>query len=250
VRSAGTPFAAFASFRGSEAGREARSRSAWFDPSNEKNVGIDARFRRPRRGRSPARVRRRGRASERTWDGRSNKERAPPRSRVRTGLKSRAAPPERIGPPSWIRTNGQPLSFPLRLAPPPSGVWGLDYPLTVPPKRFRPPPSSLYTFPMTGLARDRLLRGFPEFDGFYSARFHAGTPTIQLSRRLLYPLSYGREREESISNGYGVEGLTQRPALCPCAGLADRDSHRLGADRDERQMTLRNANGLSFVRRW
>jgi hypothetical protein len=44
-------------------------------------------------------------------------------------------------------------------------VWGLDYPFTLA-CGFRCCPSSLYTFPFPGLARDCHLTGFPEFGQF------------------------------------------------------------------------------------
>lgn len=47
--------------------------------------------------------------------------------------------------PSRPKDNG--FSYPLRLSPPPAGVWGLDYPFTLAPRRVRCRPSSLYTFP-------------------------------------------------------------------------------------------------------
>ena len=46
--------------------------------------------------------------------------------------------------------------------------------------RLRCCPSSLYTFLSfpKGLARDRHLKGFPEFEQFYSPRFQEGTQFI------------------------------------------------------------------------
>jgi hypothetical protein len=59
------------------------------------------------------------------------------------------------------------------------GVCGLDYPFTIPRKaEFRCCPSSLYTFPSPGLARDCHFTGFPEFEQFYVAGFPARTQVI------------------------------------------------------------------------
>ena len=60
-------------------------------------------------------------------------------------------------------------------------VWGLDYPFTSRILfRLRCCPSSLYTFPSEeppkGLARDRHVTGFPEFEQFYAAGFPARIP--------------------------------------------------------------------------
>ena len=66
------------------------------------------------------------------------------------------------------------FSYQLRLSPPPWGVCGLDYTFTVA-HGLRCCPSSLYTFRMTGLARDRHLTGFPEFEQFCIRRFHRST---------------------------------------------------------------------------
>ena len=50
--------------------------------------------------------------------------------------------------------------------------------------RLRCCPSSLYTFPSEeppkGLARDRHVTGFPEFEQFYAAGFPAGTQVFSL----------------------------------------------------------------------
>ena len=66
------------------------------------------------------------------------------------------------------------FSYPLRLSPPPFGVWSLDYPFTVAialgAARLVSTPS-----PGWGLARDRQLKGFPEFGQFYVAGFPART---------------------------------------------------------------------------
>jgi hypothetical protein len=71
------------------------------------------------------------------------------------------------------------FSYPPRLSPPPKafGVWTIPSPW---PEGFRCRPSSLYTFPARGLARDcrRPDRyGFPEFERFYSLSFPKGTPS-------------------------------------------------------------------------
>ena len=58
-------------------------------------------------------------------------------------------------------------------------VCGLDYPFAVRAECafgvFRRCPSSLYTFPVRGLARDYQSKGFPEFEQFYVAGFPART---------------------------------------------------------------------------
>jgi hypothetical protein len=69
------------------------------------------------------------------------------------------------------------FSYQLRLSPPRLGafarrrVCGLDYPFALARAgsgtRGRRHPSSLYTFPSPGLARDCHLTGFPEFGQFY-----------------------------------------------------------------------------------
>jgi len=88
---------------------------------------------------------------------------------------------EGLEPSRTLRSNG--FSCPLRLSPPPhacSKVWGLDYPFTVSgfdsgcqvlpvyslhlPGQFQP-----------GLARDRHVTGFPEFEQFCIAGFPAST---------------------------------------------------------------------------
>ena len=47
-------------------------------------------------------------------------------------------------------------------------------------------PSSLYTFPLLGLARDCHLKGFPEFEKFYSKGFPLGT---QFHKSVVYTSS-------------------------------------------------------------
>ena len=88
---------------------------------------------------------------------------------------------EGLEPSRTLRSNG--FSCPLRLSPPLHScrkVWGLDYPFTVPDltPALRCCPSSLYTFPAVfgpGLARDRHVTGFPEFEQFCIAGFPAST---------------------------------------------------------------------------
>jgi hypothetical protein len=76
------------------------------------------------------------------------------------------------------------FSYQLRLSPPRprlgrGRVRGLDYPFALAPAatglRLRRRPSSLYTFPSPGLARDCHLTGFPEFGRFYSSGFPKST---------------------------------------------------------------------------
>ncbi len=52
------------------------------------------------------------------------------------------------------------------------GVWTIPSPWPV---GFRCCPSSLYTFPLPGLARDRHLKGFPEFEQFCILNFLKST---------------------------------------------------------------------------
>ena len=68
-------------------------------------------------------------------------------------------------------------------------VCGLDYPFTVrsPEAAVRCCPSSLYTFPAKGLARDYHLTGFPEFGQFYIAGFPARTQVRSSPLRLPVP---------------------------------------------------------------
>jgi len=61
-------------------------------------------------------------------------------------------------------------------------VCGLDYTFTLARTRVRCCPSSLYTFAPAvrpeRLARDYQLRGFPEFEQFYSSGFPVGTQSF------------------------------------------------------------------------
>ena len=85
---------------------------------------------------------------------------------------------EGLEPSLSLRKNG--FSYPPRLSPPLSAnrVWGLDYPFTVPVSRLSGA-ARLVSTPSRpfgpGLARDRRMTGFPEFEQFYSAGFPAGT---------------------------------------------------------------------------
>jgi hypothetical protein len=54
-------------------------------------------------------------------------------------------------------------------------VRGLDYPFALGFDTRRRCPSSLYTFPFLGLARDCHLKGFPEFEQFYIFGFPKST---------------------------------------------------------------------------
>jgi hypothetical protein len=71
------------------------------------------------------------------------------------------------------------IFVPPRLSPPPGRafvVWTIPSPWL---ESCRRRPSSLYTFLSRGLARDwhwPLPLAFPEFERFYSLRFHRGTP--------------------------------------------------------------------------
>ena len=51
-------------------------------------------------------------------------------------------------------------------------------------------PSSLYTFPRAGLARDYHFTGFPEFEQFYVADFPARTQVVQV--RCVYQFRHAR----------------------------------------------------------
>jgi hypothetical protein len=83
--------------------------------------------------------------------------------------------------PHGLAPNG--FSYQLRLSPsPPSRVrarggfvvWTIPSPWRV---RFRCCPSSLYTFPLPGLARDCHLTGFPDFEQFCISGFPGSTQT-------------------------------------------------------------------------
>lgn len=82
-----------------------------------------------------------------------------------------------LEPPQAFRPYGFSYHFGFRRRPVVPGVRGLDYPFTVPRRGpgVRCCPSSLYTFPLSGLARDRHLTGFPEFEQFCIAGFPAST---------------------------------------------------------------------------
>ena len=83
------------------------------------------------------------------------------------------------GEPGAARTRDLLINIPLRLSSPRLRVRGLDFPFTVTLAGFRWAPSSLYTFPLRGLARDRRRRdadGFPEFDAIPSAVSHPTAP--------------------------------------------------------------------------
>src|SRR5271165_2397027 len=96
---------------------------------------------------------------------------------------------EGLEPSRALRPNG--FSRPsTAFAAPAVRVWGLDYPFTVSRMYFpvfRCCPSSLYTFPTgpdfsgQGLARDRHVKGFPEFEQFCIAGFPASTQVSRLS---------------------------------------------------------------------
>jgi hypothetical protein len=83
-----------------------------------------------------------------------------------------------VEPAQALRPYG--FSYPLRLSPPDParfraggfGVWTIPSPW---PRGFRCCPSSLYTFPFPGLARDCHLTGSPEFGQFCIAGFPAST---------------------------------------------------------------------------
>ena len=80
-----------------------------------------------------------------------------------------------LEPPQALRPYG--CSYQLRLAPPPGWafvVWTIPSPCPAD-AGGRCCPSSLYTFPFPGLARDCHLTGFPEFEQFYCAGFPAST---------------------------------------------------------------------------
>jgi len=94
------------------------------------------------------------------------------------------------------------LSPPLAIEP---KVWGLDYPFTSRILfRLRCCPSSLYTFPSEeppkGLARDRHVTGFPEFEQFCTAGFPAGTQVFRLSPMRL-PIPPRPSAEDRFSVG-------------------------------------------------
>jgi hypothetical protein len=67
--------------------------------------------------------------------------------------------------------------IPREIAPEKFGVWTIPSPW---PCGFRCCPSSLYTFPFPGLARDCHLTGSPEFGQFCSFGFPEGTQVAQV----------------------------------------------------------------------
>jgi hypothetical protein len=81
------------------------------------------------------------------------------------------------------------FSYQLRLSPPPNmGVCGLDYPFTmlrVGAARLVSTPSAVLS--RRGLARDRHLTGFPEFEQFCIAGFPASTQSGLSPLRLPIP---------------------------------------------------------------
>jgi len=86
------------------------------------------------------------------------------------------------------------------------GVRGLDYPFAISRQkpRIRRRPSSLYTFPSRGLARDRLGReplAFPDFERFYSGGFPPGTPIeVCCVYRFRHVRPGGRSRETTLAD--------------------------------------------------
>ena len=89
------------------------------------------------------------------------------------------------------------------------GVWGLDYPFTLAPSRFRCCPSSLYTFPQRvipkGLARDRHFKAFPEFEQFYVQGFPRRTQVCLSPLRLPIP-PRPRDRPVIATHAGGAKG--------------------------------------------
>ena len=107
--------------------------------------------------------------------------------------------PPLSGPGSWcgrgdLNPHGHTadgFSYPLRLSPPPRlqgafGVWTIPSPYSAWAEG-RCCPSSLYTFPLPGLARDCHVTGFPEFEQFYVAGFPARTQLWLSPLRLPIP---------------------------------------------------------------
>ena len=93
--------------------------------------------------------------------------------------------------PTGFWPNG--FSYQLRLAPPPPSrsparaafvVWTIPSPWR---RRFRCRPSSLYTFPFPGLARDCHSRGSPEFGQFCIPGFPMSTQIASSPLRLPIP---------------------------------------------------------------
>jgi hypothetical protein len=73
---------------------------------------------------------------------------------------------------------------------------------------FRCCPSSLYTFPARGLARDRHLTGFPEFEQFYVPDFPERTQSYGSSPlRLPVPPRPPKPRRAIVGKVGGVEGF-------------------------------------------
>jgi len=90
---------------------------------------------------------------------------------------------------------GPKIFLPPWLAPGPIGLWSglyLDHGF-----RFRPCPSSLYTFRFPGLARYCLREGSTEFEQFYSPSFPGGTQFFTSLLRMPIPPSEQNPKEET-----------------------------------------------------
>ena len=104
---------------------------------------------------------------------------------LRSALRTRLAISRSGGERGWDRTIDHLINVPLRLSPPLRRVCSLDFPFTMA-VRFRWVPSSLYTFPSLGLARDcRCCNAdeFPEFDTIPSVVSH---PDGSVRSQVLY----------------------------------------------------------------
>ena len=103
---------------------------------------------------------------------------------------------------------------------PNKAVRALDYAFTMAACRFRCPPSSLYTFPLPGLARcclGRLARGFAEFEGIHTGAFAARCSNV--ISPLCLPISPPRQGPCSVPVAlseldYGTKQALIREALC------------------------------------
>ena len=106
------------------------------------------------------------------------------------------------------------------------GVWTIPSPCSAGAEG-RCCPSSLYTFPLPGLARDCHVTGFPEFEQFYVAGFPARTQVWLSPLRL--PFRHARKPSSSIvGGGFAAKDDVQlipakfRPWVCAAALAYER----------------------------
>ena len=120
------------------------------------------------------------------------------------------------------------IFLPLRLSPPPVQafvVWTVPSPW---PSGFRRRPSSLYTFPFQGLARDWhgvSPEAFPDFERFCTGDFPPGTPIevcCVYQFRHVRTFVYGRRFEDTRFAAFGQFGKVPVKVDGP-AGTTEED---------------------------